>query len=217
MYERRRTRSAGDPHAAALRHLRRVDPTLKRIITAAGPCGLKPSRRYFYCLCEAIVAQQLAVKAAATIFARFRELFPRRTPTPQRVLALSDAQFAAAGISPQKRRYIRDLAERFATNAVPHRRFARMDDDAVIAALTEVKGVGLWTAQMFLIFVLGRMDVWPTDDLGIRRAVQMSYGLTGLPADGALVRLAAPWRPYRSVAAWYLWASLDNKPMDGRD
>jgi len=204
----------GNVHTSALRHLRRVDRRMRAIIDRAGPCAIAPSNRYFFALCQAIVSQQLAVKAARTIFARFRQLFPRGNPTPQRVAALSDAQFSSAGISPQKRGYLRDLAQKFADGEVPVRRMARMTDDEVIAALTQVKGVGVWTAHMFLIFVLARPDVWPTGDLGIRKAVQVNYGLPELPADGALTAVAEPWRPYRSVAAWYLWRSLENKPLE---
>jgi DNA-3-methyladenine glycosylase II len=203
----------GDPHAKALRHLRKVDKRMRVIIERIGPCALAPSNRYFHALCEAIVSQQLAVKAAMTIFARFRRLFPRGIPTPVRVLALSDAEFAAAGISPQKRGYLRDLAQRFSNSEVPVRRLTRMTDDEVIAALTQVKGVGVWTAHMFLIFVLARPDIWPSGDLGIRKALQVNYKLAELPVDGQMTALAEPWRPYRSVAAWYLWQSLDNKPM----
>ncbi|HRX83467.1 MAG TPA: DNA-3-methyladenine glycosylase 2 family protein [Phycisphaerae bacterium] len=202
-----------DPHAPALRHLRRADARLGALIKSIGPCALAPSSRYYFALCEAIVSQQLAVKAAATIFARFRKLFPRGTPTPPRTLELSDAQFASAGISPQKRGYLRDLARNFVDGEIPVRRLARMSDDEVIAALTRVKGIGEWTAHMFLIFVLGRPDVWPTGDLGIRRALQINYDLAEKPVDGALTAIAEPWRPYRSVAAWYLWQSLGNKPL----
>lgn len=202
-----------DAHATAVRHLSRADARLKALIRQIGPCALAPSTRYFHALCEAIVSQQLAVKAAATIFGRFRKLFPKSKLTPQRTLELTDAEFASAGISPQKRGYLRDLAQKFADGEIPVRRLARMSDDEVIAALTHVKGVGVWTAHMFLIFVLGRLDVWPTGDLGIRRALQINYDLPELPVDGAMTALAEPWRPYRSVAAWYLWQSLGNKPL----
>jgi len=214
MYDAMKANSAGgDRHAAAVQHLRRVDRRMRAIIDRIGPCAIQPSNRYFFALCEAIVSQQLAVKAAMTIFGRFRKCFPRGMPTPERVLALSDEEFAAAGISPQKRGYLRDLAQKFRDGHVPVRRLSRMSDDEVIAALTGVKGVGVWTAHMFLIFVLARPDVWPTGDLGIRKAVQVNYGLKAMPADGKLAAIAEPWRPHRSVAAWYLWQSLDNKPM----
>ena len=189
------------------------DETLRRIIHQVGPCTLVPRRRYFVALCEAIVAQQLAVKAAATIFGRFCRLFERNTPTPVKVLASSDAKLRSAGLSGQKLGYVRDLADKFADGTIRQRHLSRMDDEAVIAALTQVKGIGVWTAQMFLIFVLNRPDVWPVDDLGIRSAVQTQFGLRNLPDAARLTRLAEPWRPYRSIAAWYLWQSKDNQPL----
>ena len=201
------------PFAAAERALCRRDPILARIVADIGPCGLVPRKRYFMTLCESIVSQQLAVKAAATIFGRFRDLFPRRMPTPAAVLATSEAKLRGAGLSTQKLGYMRDLAGKYADGTIPARRLGRMSDEEVAAALTQVKGIGVWTAQMFLIFVLNRPDVWPTDDLGIRKAIQVNWELPEMPVDGHLQEIAEPWRPYRSVAAWYLWASLDNKPM----
>ena len=198
----------------ATAQLRRRDKTLRRIIDRAGPCTLTPRRRYFIALCEAIVSQQLAAKAAATIFQRFCGLFDRHTPTPASVLGLSDTELRSAGLSSQKLGYVRDLARKLSDGTIPQRRLSRMEDEAVIEALTRVKGIGMWTAQMFLIFVLNRPDVWPTDDLGVRRAVQIQFGLKDLPNTAQLTELAEPWRPYRSIAAWYLWQSLDNKPMD---
>lgn len=209
----KRTSTALSPHAAAIRHLRKSDPRLRSVIDAYGPCPLVPHNRYFHAMCKAIVSQQLAVKAAATIFRRFCELFPRKTPTPTRVLELSDAQFSSVGMSKQKTGYMRDLAEKFVDGTVPVRRIARMTDDEIIEALTAVKGVGVWTAQMFLIFVLVRPDVWPTGDLGIRKAAQQHFELEEMPIDGELTELAEHWRPYRSIASWYLWRSLENAPM----
>jgi DNA-3-methyladenine glycosylase II len=174
---------------------------------------LAPRKDYFVALCEAIVSQQLSTKAAATIYRRFRELFPRKRPTPEVVLTLTDEQLRSVGLSNQKLGYMRDLARKFADGTVPRRGIARMTDEEIIAALTQVKGVGVWTAQMFLIFVLGRPDVWPTDDLGIRRAVQINFGYDEMPLNGELIKVAEPWRPFRSVASWYLWRSLNNKPM----
>jgi 3-methyladenine DNA glycosylase/8-oxoguanine DNA glycosylase len=207
------TSADGSDHNAAIAHLRRRDRTLRRIIDEVGPCRLAPQKGHFMALCEAIMSQQLAVAAAATIFRRFRALFPRQTPTPARLLEMPEADLRAAGLSTQKIKYVRDLAARFVDGTVPYRRLARMDDEAVIQALTKVNGVGVWTAHMFLIFVLNRPDVWPVDDLGIRRAVQIQFKLAELPAAEELTSRAARWRPYRSIAAWYLWQSLGNKPM----
>ena len=209
------TSAAGNTkHLDAIEHLRKRDRTLRRIIDDIGPCRLAPQKGHFSALCEAITSQQLAVAAAATIFRRFRDLFPRRTPTPDRLLALDDTDLRAAGLSTQKIKYIRDLAGKFADGSVPYRRLGRMDDEQVIESLTQVKGIGVWTAHMFLIFVLNRPDIWPVDDLGIRRAVQIQYKLDDLPTADELTTRGARWRPYRSIAAWYLWQSLGNKPMN---
>jgi DNA-3-methyladenine glycosylase II len=174
---------------------------------------LRRRRDYFVALSQAIVSQQLAVKAAATIFARFRALFPRNRPTPLVLLDLPLAALRGAGLSGQKSGYLRDLAARFTDGTIPSRRISRMTDEQVIASLTQVKGVGVWTAEMFLIFVLNRPDIWPVDDLGVRKAAQRLFELPELPTAESLSRIAEPWRPYRTVAAWYLWRSLENKPM----
>jgi len=196
----------------AIRTLSRRDATLAKIIRRVGPCTLAPRRRYFANLCEAIVWQQLSPKAATTIYGRFRGLFPRRVPTPTRLLELPDAALRRAGVSRQKAGYLRDLARRFADGTIPYRRLAAMEDDAVIDALTLVKGIGVWTAQMFLIFVVSRPDVLPVDDLGLRKAVSFHYGFDALPSAAEMTEVAEPWRPYRSIAAWYLWQSLNNQP-----
>lgn len=200
-----------DPRFA--RELARRDPKLAELIRHWGPCPLRRRRDYFVALSQAIVSQQLAVKAAATIFARFRRLFVRGRPTPQTLLALPTSALRGAGLSGQKAGYLRDLAIRFSDGTIPARRISRMDDEQIIAALTQVKGVGVWTAEMFLIFVLNRPDVWPVDDLGVRKAAQRLFDLPELPDSESLNRLADPWRPYRTVAAWYMWRSLENKPM----
>ncbi|MDZ7268984.1 MAG: DNA-3-methyladenine glycosylase [candidate division KSB1 bacterium] len=196
---------------AAQRHLRRADPVLAQIIDRLGDCTLQPERRYFATLVEAILSQQLSVKAAATIHARLKNLLRGRI-NAQGILQLTDAQIRAAGISRQKTSYLRDLAAKWQNGLLHGRRLARLSDEEVIAALTRVKGIGRWTAEMFLIFSLGRLDVLPVDDLGFRQAVQQAYRLRKLPDARRLQQLAGKWRPYRSVATWYLWQSLDNKP-----
>jgi DNA-3-methyladenine glycosylase II len=196
----------------AIEHLRKSDHRLRRIIDRVGPCALAPRRDYFPALCEAIVSQQLAAKAAATIFRRFTALFARHRPTGTALLELGNDDLRGAGLSRQKIGYLRDLATKFNDGTIPQRRLARMDDDAVIAALTQVKGVGVWTGQMFLIFVLNRPDILPVDDLGLRKAAQLLYNLPDLPARTELTDLAEPWRPFRSVATWYLWQSLNGTP-----
>lgn len=200
-----------DPRAITT--LKRRDPTLERIIDRVGPCTLRPQKRHFAALCEAIIAQQLSIKVAATIYRRFRGLFHRRTPTPARLGALSEADLRAVGLSRQKIGYLCDLARKFADRTVPSHRLSTLDEDTVITALTQVKGIGVWTAQMFLIFSLNRPDVLPVDDLGLRKAVELWYELDGLPGEAELVEIGECWRPYRTVATWYLWQSLDNRPL----
>ncbi|MCK6558074.1 DNA-3-methyladenine glycosylase 2 family protein [candidate division KSB1 bacterium] len=197
--------------AAAQRHLRRADPVLAQIIDRCGSCTLQPDRRYFASLVEAILSQQLSVKAAATIHARFKDLLGGQVESAG-ILQLTDAQIRAAGISRQKMGYLRDLSTKWQDGLLHGRRLARLTDDEVIAALTQVKGIGRWTAEMFLIFSLGRLDVLPVDDLGFRNAVKKAYRLRKLPEAKRLQQIAENWRPYRSVATWYLWQSLDNKP-----
>lgn len=193
--------------------LRKKDKHLRKIIDACGPFTLKPKRGYFPALCRSIIGQQLAVAAAATIYERFRKLFPTGRPNPEALLQIRKPRLRAVGLSNQKMGYLIDLATHFVERTIPQRRLSRMSDEAVIETLTEVKGIGVWTAQMFLIFVLARPDVWPTGDLGIRRALERSHAM---PSDATLddmERIGAPWRPYRSCAAWYLWRSLDVVPV----
>ncbi len=196
----------------AQQHLSHADPVLAEIISRHGPCTLQPQRQYFVALAEAILSQQLSVKAAATIFKRFKEKLNGQV-TPEKILQLRLPQFRAVGISRQKTSYLRDLAENWQGGRLAPRRFMKMNDEEVIAALTQVKGIGQWTAEMFLIFSLLRPDVLPVGDLGFRNAVQRAYGLRKLPEAKRLEQIATSWRPYRSVATWYMWASLDNKPM----
>ncbi len=198
--------------SAAEKHLRRVDPVLAKIIAEQGQCVLKPDRRYFQSLVEAILSQQLSVKAAATISGRFRDLLTGQV-LPAAILSLRDEQFRGVGISRQKMAALRDLSSKWQAGFVNPRRFARMSDEAIIAALTQVKGVGRWTAEMFLIFSLCRLDVLPLGDLGFRNAVKQAYRLRKLPEEKRLLKLAEKWKPYRAIATWYMWASLDNKPM----
>lgn len=209
----RNLRNHSAMHKAAEQALMRRDPTLRQLIKTHGPCPLAPRRDHFVMLCKAIVSQQLSTKAAATIFGRFRDLFDRRRPTPQGVLALPFETLRSVGLSNQKTGYMIDLAEKFDKGGVP-RRMASLSDDQIIDVLTGIKGVGVWTAQMFLMFVMVRPDVWPVDDLGIRKAARQLYGFKTLPDAKKLNRLAQPWRPYRTVAAWYFWRSLDNAPID---
>ncbi len=200
-------------HGTAVAALRKKDKRLRNIINACGPCTLKPKRGYFEALCRAIVGQQLAVKAAATIYERFRKLFANGRPNPDELLRIPKRKLRAAGLSNQKMSYLLDLAIHFTEGTIPHRRLSRMTDDDVIETLTIVKGIGVWTAQMFLMFVLARPDVWPTGDLGIRRALERSFEVSTEASLDDLEQMGEPWRPYRSYAAWYLWRSLDAVPV----
>ena len=197
----------------AQRLLARRDPVLRELMRAHGPCRLAARQHAnpFKALVRAIVGQQLSAKAAATIFSRFEALFDT-FPDASRVLAVSDEQLRAVGISQQKIGYLRDLCRRIVEGELPLDVLDRMDDEAVIGTLTQVKGIGRWTAEMFLIFRLQRPDVLPLGDLGIVKAVQRAYKLRKTPSPDRLTRIGEAWRPYRSVACWYLWASLNNDP-----
>lgn len=196
-----------------VRHLRRADPVMRRIVDAVGPCGLRPGARgtHFTTLARAIVGQQLSGKAAETIWRRFCELHENpRSIRPDDVLALDDAEIRATGISTAKTASIKDLAQKVVDGDVRLARIGRLPDPDIVDELVRVRGVGRWTAEMFLVFRLGRPDVWPTGDLGIRNAVRRHYGVE----DGeGLDRVAEPWRPWRSVASWYLWRSLDVRTL----
>ena len=197
----------------ARRLLARRDPVIRDLIRRHGPCGLADAQHEdaFTALTHSIISQQLSTKAAATIARRFDALFGG-IPTPAAVALVDDAQLRAVGLSSQKIRYIRDLCSRVADGSLTLEKVNELSDEAVIQSLTQIKGIGRWTAEMFLMFRLHRPDVLPVDDLGILKAVQRAYGLRKLPRAERLTKIGEPWRPYRSVACWYLWASLENKP-----
>lgn len=201
-----------DPRpAAGIAWLRRRDPLLRRIIARVGPYTVTRGRAAdsYETLVESIIYQQLSVKAAATIAARVRALTPGPAfPAPEELLALAPARLRGAGLSAQKISYVKDLAARVVDGRLPLARLARLDDEAVIAALTAVRGIGPWSAQMFLLFHLGRLDVLPVADLGFRRAIEKAYGYKKPPAPREIQRLGERWRPFRSMATWYLWQSL---------
>ena len=199
--------------SAAAKHLCRVDPVLGKIIDKVGPCALAPRRDYFVLLCRAVFNQQLSTKVAAVLFERFRALFPNRRPTPRWVLEVLKDQSNAGrcGLSRQKTKYLLDLAAHFADGRIPTRRLSRMSDDEVIEALVAVNGIGRWTAEMFLMFVLNRPDVLPVDDLGLREGVREIYGLSQRPTPSEVTALGETWRPYRTVATWYVWRRALNQ------
>jgi DNA-3-methyladenine glycosylase II len=200
-------------YAKARRLLARRDPVIAGLMKRHGPCGLANAQHEdaFTALVHAIISQQLSTKAAATIARRFDALFDG-SPTAVAVAAVDDAQLRAVGLSSQKIRYMRDLCARVADGSLPLDTVNELADEDVIQSLTQVKGIGRWTAEMFLMFRLHRPDVLPVGDLGILKAVQRNYGLRKMPHAERLTKIGEPWRPYRSVACWYLWASLGNKP-----
>jgi DNA-3-methyladenine glycosylase II len=196
-------------YARARRHLARRDPVIRGLMRAHGKCGLADAQHAdpFGALMKAIVSQQLSTKAAHTIFTRLIALFDG-APTPRALATIGDEQLRGVGLSGQKLRYMRDLAGKVGDGSLPLHALDAMGDDEVIAALTQVKGIGRWTAEMFLMFRLHRPDVLPVDDLGIVKAVQKAYGLRKTPSPDRLNKIGEAWRPYRSVACWYLWRSL---------
>ena len=190
----------------------RRDPVLAAIIRQRGPCVLGDARDkfdHFAMLVRAIVFQQLSTKAATTIHDRLIAAMPDGRVSPDALARLSDDQFRAVGISRQKASYLRDLGVKVADGVVPLMAVDAMPDEEVITALTQVKGIGRWTAEMFLIFLLQRPDVLPLGDLGIVTAIQKAYGLRKKPTPARMTKLGEAWRPYRSVASWYLWRSLE--------
>ncbi len=199
------------PARDAVSHLRNADPVFARVIDRVGPCQARAytDGTHFGAVMRSIVYQQLSGSAAATIHGRVLALFGDREPSPRALLRADDAQLRAAGLSAQKTRYVKDLAAHAATRRFPMERLHELDDNAVMATLTQVTGVGRWTAQMFLMFRLGRPDVLPELDLGIQKGIQLAYGLRWLPTPKQVLRRGAPWAPYRTVASWYLWRLLD--------
>ena len=214
----------------ALLHLKKSDPVLRALIERIGPCRMQFSEPRFDSLAEAIVYQQLNGKAALTIFNRFLALAGEPL-TPESILRLTDDQLRAAGLSQQKAGYLRDLAEKTRGGTLDFPALAKLSDQEVIERLTQVKGVGVWTAQMFLMFSLRRPNVLPTGDFGIRMAIHRHY-LNGfqrrsaassrkpgrarkprLPDPEQMEKIAKPWEPYRSLACWYLWQSLEVKTL----
>jgi len=195
----------------AVHHLKKADPVMAGIIERVGSCKLQYREPVFQTLVRSIVYQQLHGKAALTIFNRLMEAAKADPLTPESILRLRPARMRAAGLSQQKLSYIRDLARRTRDGEVDFDRCLTLEDDQVIEHLTRVKGIGVWTVHMFLIFALRRPDVLPTGDLGVRAAMKKAYGMAELPKPDEMARIAAPWRPYASIACWYLWRSLENQ------
>ena len=200
-------------HEDAHQHIAATDPRIAALIARSPRYNIKPAPliRPFDALAESIAYQQLSGKAAATIFGRVRALYPRRKYLdPKKILATPDESFRAAGLSRTKIAAVKDLAAKTIDGTVPSARaIARMSDEEIILRLTEVRGIGRWTVEMLLLFDLGRPDVWPVDDYGVRKGFAKIFGRRKLPTPKQLMKLGERWRPYRSVAAWYFWRALD--------
>lgn len=200
-------------YSIALQALKSADPTLAAVIDRVGECQLAHSQGtedLFFALTESILYQQLSGKAAAAIHRRFLQLYGDR-PSPADLLNTSDEELRGVGISRSKVLYLKDLAQKVSDGLPSLEQLAPMDDEAIIKTLTAIKGVGRWTAQMILIFRMHRWDVLPVDDLGVRSGIQRLYNLEALPNKATVERIGQPWRPYRSIASWYLWRSVDLK------
>ena len=203
--------SAAVNHRKAIAHLKKVDPVMATVIDAVGKCTLQPRAEWthFDALLRSIVYQQLSGKAAASIHGRVLTLIGDGAGAPKRIVGTSHEAFRAAGLSTAKANYVRNLAEHVLDGSLPVDSLHELDDEAIIAALTQVKGIGKWSAQMFLMFRLGRPDVLPDLDLGVQKGIQKAYRLRRLPTPKQVVRRGAKWAPYRTVASWYMWRILE--------
>jgi DNA-3-methyladenine glycosylase II len=196
----------------AINHLKKSDPVLAAIIEKIGPCKMQFGEPTFHSLAEAILYQQLNGKAAVTIFNRFTALAGDPL-TPEGILKLTDTQMRGVGLSKQKTSYLRDLSEKTKAGLLELERLPELTEQEVIEHLTQVKGIGVWTAHMFLMFTLRRPDILPTGDYGVQAAIKKHYGKRKWPKPAVMEKIARPWVPYRSIACWYLWKSLDVKTM----
>ena len=195
--------------AEAVAHLSQAEPKLAALIARVGPCTLQPrSGNLLDNLTRAIAAQQLSVKAAATIHQRFLDLYPAGPPSAAQLLATDDDALRSVGLSRPKIRYLKDLAQKIEAGLPSLEELDQCSDDEIIQTLTQVKGIGQWTVEMLLIFRLQRLNVLPVDDLGIRKGIQQLFDLPERPKPAQMVELARPWEPYRSIACWYLWRGL---------
>jgi len=196
----------------AINHLKNSDPVLRAIIERIGPCRIEYGPPEFHSLAEAIIYQQLNGKAAVTIFNRFADLAGKPL-TPEGIVKLTDQQMRSVGLSKQKTSYLRDMAERAMSGRLDFTKLHEHSDDEIIQHLTQVKGVGVWTAQMFLMFTLKRPNILPTGDFGVQMAIKKHYKKRKMPKPALMEKIARPWEPYRSIACWYLWKSLDIKTV----
>ena len=201
----------------AIRHLRQADPVMGNLIAQAGAFTLKLNRDRFGMLVRSILSQQISTKAARSIRLRLDELLKPDKVAPDAVARVTDVQLRSVGLSGQKVGYLRDLTERMLDGRLRLDRIGRLSDEDAIEHLIQVKGIGRWTAQMFLMFSLGRLDVFPHDDLGVRSSIRELYGLSELPDKNRSHAIAESWAPYRTVAAWYCWRLIDVKNAAKQD
>lgn len=201
-----------EEYARATRLIARRDPVIRELVRRYGACGMAAAQKadHFTALVQAITSQQLSTKAARTIFTRVVALHDGAGVTPHGFSTISDEALRAAGLSRQKITYVRDLSAKVIDGTLPLASLDPLDDEAIVDAITKVKGLGRWSAEMFLMFRLHRPDVMPVDDLGIVKAIQKQYRLRKRPNADRMRTIAETWRPYRSVACWYLWRSLEN-------
>jgi DNA-3-methyladenine glycosylase II len=185
----------------------KLDPVLGKIIEMQSPIIHEPRVDYFFALCRAVIGQQISVVAASAILARFESITKLK---PALVLTMSESQVKEIGLSRQKSAYLMDIAQHFVDNPDVYNHLNKLSDDEVAEELVQIKGIGPWSAQMFLMFTLGRLDVFPVDDVGIQRAMKILYGWKDLPDKTNLENVASKWKPYRTVACWHLWKSLSN-------
>jgi DNA-3-methyladenine glycosylase II len=195
---------------AARRHLRKADSVMREIIDRVGPVKLRLERNRFAMLVRSIISQQISTAAARSIRRRLEELLAPGTITPADIVKLKARQLRSVGLSGQKVSYIQDLAKKVHSGEVSLQQIGRLTDERIIEQLTQVRGIGHWTAQMFLMFSLGRPDVFPHGDLGIRSAIRNEYGLDELPDRQQSMEIAQPWHPHATIASWYLWRSLES-------
>ncbi len=184
------------------------DPKLAKIIKQVGDYNVKITKNRYQSLVEAIIAQQLSGSAAESITKKFKKLYKSKFPKPIEVIKTPDSKLRSAGLSKMKVSYIKDLSKKIETNQLNMREISIKSNESIVEQLTNVKGIGRWTAEMFLIFSLGRLDVLPVGDLGLKKGIQLMHSFNDLPNEKEIEQLAESWRPYRTVATWYLWKSL---------
>lgn len=204
-----------DDLTTAAKYLSKSDKRLAGVIKLSGPCRISPHNDHYGELVGSIVGQQLSAVAAGTIWRRVLDLFDGKMPTPKQLIKIEDQKLRDVGLSWAKVKYVKDLAQHIIDGRLDLDHIATMPNDQLIEQLTAVKGIGEWSAHMFMIFGLGRLDVLPVGDLGVRKAIQKLYGLDSLPTPEQIVTISNQngWHPYESIAAWYLWQSLDNNPQ----